>query len=272
MKQKNLLLTALLLLPLAELHAADNAPGKPHLPDSKQPPTAENKWPEPPVVEPKYDGTLVPPPSKAVILFGGQNAEGWVAIPNPKNTNQSPQFIWKVENGYMEVVTPQGSREQRLVGIGTKENPITSGHLHIEWATPAEVKGKGQGRGNSGVFVGGFPELQILDSFNNPTVFDTQCAAFYKNRPPLVNASRGPGLWHSYDIYIQRAQVDAGKVIQPAVITVYHNNVLVHDHLTFPSPIQMSGVRLQDHLNPLRFRNIWFMPGEIVPHRSSTER
>jgi hypothetical protein len=260
MKQKTLIL-ALLLVSLAKLQAAEGAPGKANLPDSKLP-TADNKWPEPPVVESKYDGTLVPPPPEAVILFGGQNAEGWVAIPNPKDTNQSPQFIWKVENGYLEVVTPHGSRDQRLVV--TKESPITSGHLHIEWATPAEVKGTGQGRGNSGVFVGGFPELQILDSFNNQTDFDTQCAAFYKNRPPLVNASRGPGLWQSYDIFIQRAQVDAGKVIQPAIITVYHNNVLVHDHLTFPSTIQMSGLRLQDHLNPLRFRNIWFMPGETT--------
>ena len=261
MKHTNPLLIALLLVPLAVLQADDGAQGKTNLPDPKLQ-TADHKWQEPPVVEPKYDGTLVPPPPGAVILFGGQNADGWVAIPNQKDTNQSRQFIWKVENGYMEVVTPPGSRDQRLVG--TKASPITSGHLHVEWASPAEVKGTGQGRGNSGVFVGGFPELQVLDSFNNPTYFDGQCAAFYKYRPPLVNASRGPGLWQSYDIYVQRAKVDAGKVIQPAVITVYHNHVLVHNHLTFSTPDQASTLRLQDHLNPVRFRNIWFMPGETA--------
>ena len=222
----------------------------------------DQKWTGPPVVEPKYDGTLVPPPKEAVILFDGHDASGWVAVTKINGTNQSSQFIWKVANGYMEVVTPHRAREQRLVG--TKESPITSGHLHIEWATPAEVKGNGQGRGNSGVFIEDFPELQVLDSFNNPTYFDGQAAAFYKNRPPLVNACRGPGLWQCYDIYIQRAKVDGGKIVQPAVITVYHNHVLVQDHVTFPGTVQASTLRLQDHLNPVRFRNIWFKPGEVV--------
>jgi len=224
----------------------------------------DHHWSEPPVVEPQYDGTLVPPPPGAVILFDGQDASGWVAINKMNGTTQSGPFIWKVENGYMEVVTPPGSHEQRLAG--TKASPITSGHLHLEWATPAEVKGKGQGRGNSGVFIEGFPELQVLDSFNNPTYFDGQAAAFYKNRPPLVNACRGPGLWQCYDIYIQRAKVADGKVVQPAVITVYHNHVLVQDQVTFPSPIQASTLRLQDHLNPDRYRNIWFLPGETAPN------
>ena len=251
MKHTLILLAALLLAPIAAPLAAQTAP-------QAQP----QNWSEPPVVEPKYDGTLIPPPKGAVVLFDGKNASGWVAIPNKNDTNQSSQFIWKVENGYMEVVTPPGAREQRLAG--TKESPITSGHLHIEWATPAQVKGTGQGRGNSGVFIEGFPDLQVLDSFNNPTYFDGQAAAFYKNRPPLVSACRGPGLWQCYDIYLQRAKVAGGKVVQPSVITVYHNHVLVQDHLTFSNAIQTSTLRLQDHLNPVRFRNIWFMPGETV--------
>ena len=222
----------------------------------------EPHWSEPPVVEPKYDGTLIPPPPGAVILFDGQNASDWVAVTNKKGTSQTSPFIWKVENGYMEVVTPHGSHEQRLAG--TKGSPITSGHLHIEWATPAEVKGNGQGRGNSGVFIEGFPELQVLDSFNNPTYFDGQAAAFYKHRPPLVNACRGPGLWQCYDIYIQRAKMEDGKVVRPSVITVYHNHVLVQDHVSFPGTVQAGTLRLQDHLNPVRFRNIWFMPGETA--------
>ena len=261
MKYALTLLTALLLTPLAALPAAEVAQGKAKLPEFKLQ-TADNKWPEPAIVESKYDGTLVPPPLGAIVLFDGQNASGWVAIPNKNDTNQSSQFIWKVENGYMEVVTPPGAREQRLAG--TKESPITSGHLHIEWATPAQVKGTGQGRGNSGVFIEGFPELQVLDSFNNPTYFDGQAAAFYKNRPPLVSACRGPGLWQCYDIYLHRAKVADGKIVQPSVITVYHNHVLVQDHVAFPSSIQASTLRLQDHLNPVRFRNIWFMPGETV--------
>ena len=190
--QPLLILLTPLLLPLSVIKAAESAQGKANLPGPKLQ-TADHKWQEPPVVEPKYEGSLIPPPHGAVVLFDGHNVGGWVAIPNKKDTSQSSQYIWKVENGYMEVVTPPNSRDQRLVG--TKESPITSGHLHIEWATPAEVKGTGQGRGNSGAFIEGFPELQMLDSFNNPTYFDGQAAALYKYRPPLVNASRGPGLW-----------------------------------------------------------------------------
>jgi hypothetical protein len=253
--------TALLMAPLAALHAAEVKQGETNLPKLKIK-TVDHQWQEPPIVDSKYDGALVSSPPGAVILFDGQNAGDWVAIPNAKDTNQSSQFIWKVENGFMEVVTPTGSREQRLVS--TKESVITSGHLHIEWATPAVVKGNGQGRGNSGVFIDGFPELQVLDSYNNKTYFDGQAAAFYKYRPPLVNACRGPGLWQCYDIYIQRAKMDTGKVVQPSVITVYHNRVLVQDHLIFSNAVQTSTLRLQDHLNPVRFRNIWFMPGETA--------
>jgi hypothetical protein len=153
----------------------------------------------------------------------------------------------------MEVVPRTGM-------ISTKEPMVTSGHLHIEWATPSEVKGNGQGRGNSGVFIEGFPELQVLDSYNNKTYYDGQAAAFYKRQPPLVNASRGPGQWQSYDIFIQRAKVEKGKVTQPATISVKHNNVLVQDRLEFPGSVLAGTLKFQDHLNPVRFRNIWFQP------------
>lgn len=213
----------------------------------------EKVWPEPEVVAPQYDGEPVPPPAGAVILFDGSDVSLWKQVPGSADPDRSESFRWKVENGAMEVVSRTGM-------ISTKTPVITSGHLHIEWATPAEVKGNGQGRGNSGVFIDGFPELQVLDSYNNKTYPDGQAAAFYKQRPPLVNASRGPGLWQSYDIVIQRAKVENGKVTSRATITVKHNNVLVQDHLEFPNPVQTGNLKFQDHLNPVRFRNIWFQP------------
>lgn len=210
---------------------------------------------EPAVVEPKYDGAPVAAPQGAQVLFDGVSAEQWKQVTNPKATNASDRFQWKIENGYMEVAPKTGM-------IVTRGPVITSGLLHIEWATPAEVKGTGQGRGNSGVFIEGFPEVQVLDSFNNKTYFDGQAAALYKKRPPLVNACRGPGLWQSYDIHIRRAQVEGGKTVKPAAITVYHNNVLVQDQVEFPSPLQAGTLKLQDHGNPVRYRNIWFKPSE----------
>ncbi len=210
-------------------------------------------WPEPSVVEPNYDGQPVPVPEGAVILFNGQDASPWKQLPDKREADQTDRFRWKVEGGHMEVVPRTGM-------VSTRERLITSGHLHIEWATPAEVKGNGQGRGNSGVFIEGFPELQVLDSYQNKTYPDGQAAAFYKRQPPTVNASRGPGEWQSYDIFIQRAKVENGKVTQPATITVKHNNVLVQDRLEFPGSVQAGTLKFQDHLNPVRFRNIWFKP------------
>lgn len=233
--------------------AGDQAAKKQTTTSKAAPQTAATNWPEPPVVAAKYNGALVNAPAGATILFDGKSAPGWIQFPRKEDPDQTDRFRWKIENGYLEVVPRSGM-------IGTRAPVITSGHLHLEWATPAEVKGAGQGRGNSGVFIGGFPELQVLDSFDNKTYFDGQAAAFYKQRPPLVNACRGPGLWQSYDIHIQRAVVENDKVIKPATITVYHNNVLVQDHLSFVTAIQAGTLRLQDHLNPVRFRNIWFKP------------
>ena len=246
MKQIILLLFA--LLSSVEL-IADDAKG----PAKLAPKNPEKVWPEPLVVEAKYDGQLVPAPEGAVMLFDGKDAMVWKQLPDKKDADQTDRLRWKIESGYMEVVPRTGM-------ISTKEPLITSGHLHIEWATPSEVKGNGQGRGNSGVFIEGFPELQVLDSYNNKTYYDGQAAAFYKRQPPLVNASRGPGQWQSYDIFIQRAKVEKGKVTQPATITVKHNNVLVQDRLKFPSSTQAGTLKFQDHLNPVRFRNIWFQP------------
>lgn len=210
--------------------------------------------PEPALAEPKYDGNPVPAPEGAVALFDGKDASRWVQFPNKKDPDQSDRFRWKIEHGCMEVVPLSGF-------IGIKEPVITGGHLHIEWATPSKVVGEGQGRGNSGVFIEGFPELQVLDSFGNTTYYDGQAAALYKHAPPLVNASRGPGLWQSYDIHIVRAELDKkGNAVKPATLTVHHNGVLVQDHVAFLNPLQAGTLRLQDHKNPVRYRNIWFQP------------
>jgi len=210
-------------------------------------------WTEPPVVEPKYDGVPVKAPDGATILFNSSDASSWAMVSNKKDAGKTNAFRWKLENDYMEVVPKTGM-------IQTIKPFITSGHLHIEWATPAEVKGTSQGRGNSGVFIEGLPELQVLDSYDNKTYFDGQAGAFYKQRPPLVNACRGPGLWQCYDIHLTRATVEGGKVVKPAVVTVYHNNVLVQDKFEFSNFLQAGTLKFQDHNNPVRFRNIWFAP------------
>ena len=223
-------------------------------------------YPEPPLARPEYDGEPVPPPEGAVVLFDGKDVSRWIQFPGKKDPDQSDRFRWKVENGCMEVVPLSGF-------AGTSQKVIASGHLHIEWATPSEVTGAGQGRGNSGVFIEGFPEIQVLDSFGNPTYFDGQAAALYKHAPPLVNASRGPGLWQSYDIHVARADLDGkGDAARPATLTVYHNRVLVQDRVGFLNTLQAGDLRLQDHKNPVRYRNIWFLPDADAPQVPEKEK
>jgi hypothetical protein len=222
------------LLPLASAEE----PAKPNLPK---------------VVNPEYDGTPVPAPEGAVVLFDGKTASAWKQDPNKKNPANDDSPRWKVEDGHIEVVPGTGS-------LRTREPVITSGHLHIEWATPSVVKGNGQGRGNSGVFIGGFPEVQVLDSYENETYPDGQAGALYKKSAPLVNACRKPGEWQCYDIIIKRATVVDGKITEPATITVRHNNVLVQDKVAFENPTPQGDLSFQDHGNPVRYRNIWFKP------------
>jgi len=120
------------------------------------------------------------------------------------------------------------------------------------------VKGSGQGRGNSGVFIVGHPEIQVLDSCENDTYPDGQAAAIYGQYPPLVNASRKPGEWQTYDIIYETPRLDEKhKVVKPAYYTVLHNGVLAQDHVEVPgSPVECA-LGLQDHMNPVRYRNIW---------------
>lgn len=202
-------------------------------------------WPEPKVIDPG-DGTT--PPSDAIVLFDGKDMSAWEGGP------------WIVKDGYAEAAKG---------GIQTKQ-PFGSCQLHVEWATPEEVKGSGQGRGNSGVYLMGQYEVQILDSYGNETYFDGQAGAIYKQHPPLVNACRGPGEWQSYDIIFDAPQFDKdGKVAKPAYITVLQNGVLIQNHFEIlgatawhkPPEYTKHGdklpISIQYHGNPVRVRNIW---------------
>lgn len=211
-----------------------------------------------PTVEPKIVDPGPPggPPADAIVLFNGKDLSQW------QSARGGGEAKWLVKDGAMEVVRGTGD-------IQTKQE-FGDVQLHVEWATPAEVKGEGQGRGNSGVFLQSRYEIQVLDSFNNKTYFHGQAGSVYKQHVPLVNASRGPGQWQTYDIIYHAPQFDeSGKVLKKATVTVLHNGVLVQDHVeimgtTTHEPVQptytkhgKAPIRLQDHGNPVRYRNIW---------------
>jgi hypothetical protein len=202
-------------------------------------------WPEPKVVNP---GPVGGPPADAIVLFGGKDMSAW-------KTNDS----WKVADG----VVSSGSGS-----IETKQ-PFGDCQLHVEWASPSEVKGDGQGRGNSGIYLQGRYEIQVLDSYQNPTYPDGSAGALYKQAPPLVNVSRKPGEWQTYDIIFQAPRFDGEKLVKPGHVTVLHNGVVVQNHTEIegttawdaapkytPHPAKLP-LFLQDHGNPVRFRNIW---------------
>lgn len=200
------------------------------------------------------------PPSDAIILFSGGDFSHW------KSANAKGGDVkWKIEGDAMTVVGGTG-------GIMTKDG-FGDCQLHIEWRTPAEVKGEGQGRGNSGIFLMGRYELQILDNYNNKTYVNGQAASIYKQLPPLVNVCRPPGEWQTYDIIFTAPQFyENGAVKSQARITVLHNGVLVQNDAVLLGGTQYIGVAnyekhgnkepimIQDHGNPVSFRNIWIRP------------
>ncbi len=243
--------------------AGAQAPAAPAQPSKKEVRmTPDGKWPvhsmerpRPEGVPPQYDGRRVPVPKGAELLFDGKSLENWKSrkLDPSKNSDAAGWTVVAGEEGYFEVVPKTGPIQTRGVIVG-------DGHLHIEWATPSEVVGKGQGRGNSGVFIGGYPEVQVLDSFENDTYPDGQAAALYGMYPPRVNASRKPGEWQAYDIVIERAKERDGKVEHRQRISVWHNGVLVQDGVELDGKQQEGALELQDHGNPMRFRNIWFLP------------
>ena len=213
----------------------------------------------PKVVELKYDGKAVTAPEGSKILFDGTSFKGWEILKNKRAKTENPQWKLLKDEKAMEVVSPSGF-------MSLREKLLTQGHLHIEWATPSVVKGKGQGRGNSGVFIEGFPEVQVLDSYKNETYPDGQAGALYKKSIPLVNACRPPGKWQCYDIFFTRSKTFDGKKIMGS-ITVYHNNVLIQDNIQLNTKTTAGNLRMQDHNNPVRFRNIWFKEGVKAPEK-----
>ncbi|MAT69409.1 MAG: hypothetical protein CMJ58_07770 [Planctomycetaceae bacterium] len=215
-------------------------------------------WQEPPIVRPGI--TCGAPPSDAVVLFGGRDLSAFDGGEK-----------WRVDGGVA------------IVGEGniTTRQEFGDCQLHIEWTSPTPAEGEGQNRGNSGLFfvrqgIGGGYELQILDSYDNRTYFDGQAGAIYKQTPPLVNAMRPPGEWNAYDViwHWPRFNED-GDLVRPATITVLQNGVVIQSGFElkgdtpfnrppqYQSHLPRGPIMLQDHLNPVRFRNIWVR--EIKP-------
>ena len=237
-------------LALAMLTAAAAAQERVDLP----PPAETEVWkPVPATVDPGRRGHGRPP-SDAIVLFDGTDLSEW--------RGRDGEAGWKVADGAMTVVPGTGNLTTKR-GFGDVQ-------LHIEWRTPTEIVGESQGRGNSGVFLMGLYEVQVLDSFENPTYVNGQAASVYKQHIPLVNASRGPGEWQTYDIIFTAPRFDAdGDLESPATVTVLHNGVLVQNHVTLEGPTVFRGapryeahadrlpLMLQDHRNDVSYRNIW---------------
>ena len=228
------------------------------------PPDETHPWsihdrnrPQPKLVTPADEPGL--PPSDAVVLFDGTNLAGW-----ERDKKEGGPAKWKVMDGFMECVPGSGQIRSKA--------KFGDCQLHVEWAAPTKVKGNSQGRGNSGVFLMGMVEVQVLDNYQNPTYADGFAGSVYGINPPMANALRKPGEWQSYDIVFRRPIFRDGKQIDSGYITVFCNGVLLQDHTPLegpgghkgrskPRPFPETGpLKLQDHGNTTRFRNIWYRP------------
>lgn len=196
-------------------------------------------------------------PSDAVVLFDGEDLDAWQSV-------RGGNAPWRIEGEHFTVAPGSGDIRTKAV--------FSDLQLHLEWRTPERVESESQGRGNSGVFLMDRYEVQVLDSFNNATYPNGQAASVYKQHIPLVNASRGPGEWQSYDIVFMAPRFNAkGRLLAPATVTVLHNGVLVQNHVVLHGPTEYVGepnyeahgpapLRLQDHGNTVSYRNIWVRP------------
>ena len=217
------------------------------------PPEITEVWePEPPKVKPG-EGTA--PPSDAIVLFNGNNLGEWVSA------RDGSAAAWTLEGDHMTVKPRSGD-------IRTKRE-FGDCQLHIEWRTPSEVSGESQGRGNSGIFLQGRYEVQVLDNYDNRTYSNGQAGSIYKQTMPLVNACRPPGEWQTYDIiYTAPRFNDNGILVSPGRVTVIHNGVVVQNNTEIRGTTEYIGMpkniahgkgplRLQDHGNLVSYRNVW---------------
>jgi hypothetical protein len=246
MKKLLLVFGACAVLVCCGVRAAQQTQWKPHDMDR----------PAPTVVEPGLTSTqdvVGRAPSDAMVLFDGQDLSSWAH-------KDGTEAKWKVGSGYFETVPKTGYLYTRKA--------FGDCQLHVEFATPSPAVGEGQDRGNSGVFLMGLYEIQVLDSYNNKTYADGSAGAVYGQYPPLVNASRPPGQWQTYDIVFHAPKFGDGKLVRKARVTVLHNGVLVQDNVEIqgttstpkpqyeaqPEKLQLA---LQDHNHPVRYRNVW---------------
>lgn len=227
-----------------------NAQDKIELP----PEATEFYEPVPPVISPGESTNT--PSSDAIVLFDGSGLSAW------ESERDGSDAEWTVENGILTVNPGSG-------GIRTKQD-FGDVQIHLEWSAPSEIKGEGQGRGNSGLFIMNKYELQILDSYENETYTNGQAASIYKQSPPLVNATKPPGEWNTYDVIFTAPRFNQdGMLISPAKITAFHNGILVQDNFELWGPTEYIGIpnytaheeklpiHLQDHGDLVSFRNIW---------------
>jgi hypothetical protein len=228
----------------------------------------EQKWkvhdldrPHPPVVTPGAQSLPVKPPSDAIVLFDGKDLSQWVQRGRREDRGKMLPPKWVVRDGYFESVGGTGD-------LVSKEK-FGDAQYHIEWASPSEICGTSQWRGNSGVLIMGRYEIQVLDSYNSPTYADGQAASIYGQWPPMVNASLPPGQWQSYDIIFEAPKFENGKLVKNPYVTILHNGVVVHHRQKIIGPMAHRVVRafephgdeeplaFQDHDVPVRYRNIW---------------
>ncbi len=214
--------------------------------------------PEPPIITSGTASTQEhagKPPSDAIMLYNGKDLSNWESV-----------------KGGAAEWTPDGAIFIVKPGTGDIRTKAAYGdcQLHVEWATPNPPRGTDQDRGNSGVFLHGLYEIQVLDSFDNVTYADGEAGAVYGEFPPLVNACRRPGEWQTYDIVFHGPRFDAdAKLLRKATVTVFYNGVLVQDHVEImgptwnlkrlpyhPTPEKLP-LMLQDHHHPVRYRNLW---------------
>jgi hypothetical protein len=214
--------------------------------------------------EDRVDAKSVPPPKGAVVLFDGKSLAGWV---HARGKNQGKPAQWKRVAGNAMQVTP---------GTGdliTRKKFAGDFTLHVEFRVPYQRGKSGQGRGNSGVYVQGRYEVQVLDSYGLKSK-DNDCGAIYEVAAPLVNACKAPTVWQTYRIEFRAPRCKDGKKVEPAFMTVYHNGVKIHDNVKITKDNTRAGlggdvcqpgpILLQDHGNPVQYRNIWLLPKKNV--------